>query len=269
MILYNEFPYWALPEAILHELPDYVRLIVRWTKFANLESVLALRVPAIEASSDCDSPGISLLNGHGIEVPSDLISASQELAARRHLEHIGPTNAPALLFVDDNLSPMTADSFLAILSHATQKVRNSRDSASLGARKPQVECVEWLSRPNPIAIEDIANDIAKHLPKPFDLILEWTRYVPLDHLLRVHSLELCLFEPWGDDTIRLNWTDNPWIGLHYVVPDELVRRTLRYCSDDIRTCTLKDNMVFVIGDTPVTTDLFFNAIADALRHGRR
>jgi hypothetical protein len=119
-----------------------------------------------------------------------------------------------------------------------------------------------------IMIAGLTDSTLARLPEPFDLVLEWTKYVPLDAVLWAHGFSLIDCNERNDGTVLLYWSDIPKIGQDYIIPANLYRRTLEYCVADAprrRFIDWTENRIFLVDGQPVSSLQVFAAVKVVLR----
>lgn len=103
-----------------------------------------------------------------------------------------------------------------------------------------------------IAIPGITDEVLKRLPPPYDLIAEWSQYVPLSQLLNIFWATLALRADNDDGTVTLQWLGVPHVDEEYVIPLDLYARTNRYVDRTfeyrlllIRCGVLRESPIFI------------------------
>lgn len=81
-----------------------------------------------------------------------------------------------------------------------------------------------MRRSDSITVHWLTDEILACLRPPYVLVARWSAYVPLDELMAVPELGLCLVENLGADPVRLEWSRLPY-GRVVVVPLDLHRAT--------------------------------------------
>lgn len=120
----------------------------------------------------------------------------------------------------------------------------------------------------PSALRALGDEIAARLPEPYDLIAEWTNYVPLDVLLYVRVAALSMRLNPVDGMVTMLWDDLPGSDKDYIVPEDLRRRTLAYekRTQDLRSCmSYFDETIFFNENGIVREVDFLNAVSETIR----
>lgn len=116
------------------------------------------------------------------------------------------------------------------------------------------------------------DDLIALLESPYDLIAEWTRYVPLAVVLSLHIGMLGPYDDRRDGTVTMKWSAARTIGKDYVVPFDLYERTWFYLksesADVSRIPGAQVPLIFVVGDHYITESDFYAAIEAAICHDR-
>lgn len=114
----------------------------------------------------------------------------------------------------------------------------------------------------------ITEALIARLRSPYNLIAEWTRYVPLDLILSVHVGMLGLYKDNGDGTVTLTYERSSRIGRNFVVPFDLFERTWRYDRDkptklDPRDRPYQKPAIFIDDGWYVSEAAFLDAVTEA------
>jgi hypothetical protein len=87
---------------------------------------------------------------------------------------------------------------------------------------------DLVIRAGGICIPGLTDEIVKRLPQPYDLIMEWTKYVDLDRALRFGISALIAGDKPTGDKILLAFSEFGFDEDDVVLPTDLFERTCAY-----------------------------------------
>lgn len=125
-------------------------------------------------------------------------------------------------------------------------------------------------RSNGIVVPGFTDKILPLLPKPYDLLAEWSRYCPLHYILNENSLFFVLLESIDNDdgTTTLFWSKRQCVGEDVTIPTSLLYRSKAYFDTiskqfvRLRGHSEINTTIFEDADGPISPEAFAEAVMD-------